>query len=88
MTDRSPAKPTAAIAERASRPLSRRVKARVFRVINVPMRALLGLPVPTPLGSSLMLAYITGRKTGQMYRQPLSYVRAGTCPALGKAGPR
>jgi deazaflavin-dependent oxidoreductase (nitroreductase family) len=58
-------------------PLSRRVQARVFRIVNVPMRFLLGLPMPTPLGRNLMLAFIVGRKTGRTYRQPLSYVRDG-----------
>jgi F420H(2)-dependent quinone reductase len=48
-----------------------------MRVINVPMRALLGLPIPTPLGGRLMLAHIKGRKTGHIYRQPLSYARDG-----------
>jgi hypothetical protein len=41
------------------------------------MRLVLGLPVATPLGRSLMLAFITGRKSGKAYRQPLSYVRDG-----------
>jgi hypothetical protein len=59
------------------RPVSRRIQSRAFRVINVPMRLALGLPVATPLGGSLMLAFITGRKTGKTYRQPLSYVRDG-----------
>lgn len=58
-------------------PLSRRLQARFFRVANVPMRLILGLPVPTPLGRNLMLAFIIGRKTGRIYRQPLSYVRDG-----------
>jgi hypothetical protein len=58
-------------------PLSRRLQVRAFRVINVPMRAVLGLPVATPLGGSLMLAFIRGRKTGKLYRQPISYVRDG-----------
>jgi F420H(2)-dependent quinone reductase len=58
-------------------PLRRRVQARAFTVMNVPMRFLLGLPVPTPLGRNLMLAFIIGRKTGRTYRQPLSYVRDG-----------
>lgn len=30
----------------------------VFRVINVPMRAVLSLPFATPLSGRLMLAYI------------------------------
>ena len=62
-------------------PRSRRVLMRVmpivFRVVNVPMRFILGLPIPTPLGKRLMLAYLTGRKTGRHYRQPISYVRDG-----------
>jgi F420H(2)-dependent quinone reductase len=65
------------VSESSKPPLSRRLQARAFRVINVPMRAVLGLPVATPLGSSLMLAFIVGRKTGKTYRQPLSYVRDG-----------
>jgi len=56
---------------------SRQLQARVFKVVNVPMRAILGLPVATPLGRNLMLAYIIGRKTGTTYRQPISYVRDG-----------
>jgi hypothetical protein len=55
----------------------RRMQATVFRIVNVPMRALLGLPFPTPLGGRLMLLYLTGRKTGKHYRQPVSYVRNG-----------
>lgn len=53
----------------------RPVRAQVFRVLNVPVRLVLGLPVPVPLGRHLMLAHITGRTTGKVYRQPLSYVR-------------
>ncbi len=63
--------------ENTKPPLSRRVQARVFKIVNVPMRFILGLPVPTPLGRNLMLAFIIGRKTGRTYRQPLSYVRDG-----------
>jgi F420H(2)-dependent quinone reductase len=58
-------------------PLSRRLQARFFKIANVPMRLVLGLPVPTPLGRNLMLAFIVGRKTGRLYRQPVSYVRDG-----------
>jgi hypothetical protein len=61
-----------------STPLSRRLQQRVFRVVNVPMRAILGLPFATPLSGRLMLVFLTGRKTGRAYRQPLSYVRDGT----------
>jgi hypothetical protein len=49
-----------------------------MRVVNVPMRVVLGLPVPTPLSGRLMLVFLTGRKTGRSYRQPVSYVRQGT----------
>lgn len=56
---------------------ARRRRARRMRIVNVPMRAILALPVPTPLRSRLMLAYLTGHQTGRRYRQPLSYVRDG-----------
>ena len=52
-----------------------RRQAAIFRVVNVPMRAILGLPFPTPLGNRLMLLHVTGRVTGKHYRQPVSYVR-------------
>ena len=38
------------MARSRGRPLRRRLQARAFRVLNVPMRALLGLPVATPAG--------------------------------------
>ena len=59
------------------RPLSRRIQARVMRAVNVPMRSVLALPFATPLGDRLMLLYLTGRKTGRAYRQPVSYFRHG-----------
>ena len=49
----------------------------VMRAVNVPMRRVLALPAATPLGDRLMLLYLTGRKTGREYRQPVSYVRHG-----------
>jgi len=58
-----------------SRRLLMRVMPVVFRIVNVPMRLVLELPVSTPLGKRLMLPYLTGRKTGRQYRQPISYVR-------------
>lgn len=61
----------------ASRPLGRRIQQRAFRVVNVPMRAILGLPFSTPLSGRLMLVFLTGRRTGRSYRQPVSYVRDG-----------
>ena len=60
------------------RPLGRRVQARVFRIVNVPMRALLSLPFPTPASRRLMLVHHVGRRTGRHYRQPVSYVTHGT----------
>jgi hypothetical protein len=59
------------------RPLARRVQARAFRAINVPMRIVLGLPFPTPAGRRLMLLYLIGRRTGRRYRQPVSYIPDG-----------
>ena len=62
-------------------PLSRRVMVRampiLFRVVNVPMRLILSLRTATPLGKRLMLVYLTGRKSGRRYRQPISYVHDG-----------
>ena len=67
--------------EEARLPLSRRLLRRampvVFRVVNVPMRLILSLRISTPLGNRLMLVYLTGRKSGRHYRQPISYVREG-----------
>ena len=52
-------------------------RSKIFRFVNVPMRAALSLPFPTPLSRNLMLVSYTGRKTGRSYRQPLSYARDG-----------
>jgi hypothetical protein len=49
-----------------------------MKVVNVPMRLVLGLPFATPLSRRLMLVFYTGRRTGKPYRQPVSYVRQGT----------
>jgi hypothetical protein len=49
-----------------------------MKVINVPMRLVLGLPFATPLSRRLMLVFYTGRRTGKAYRQPVSYVRQDT----------
>lgn len=54
-----------------------RRRARIMRAVNVPMRTVLGLPFPTPLGGNLMLISYTGRKTGRAYRLPVSYARDG-----------
>jgi len=48
-----------------------------MRVVNVPMRRLLRLPFHTPLSGRLMLLTFTGRRTGRVYRQPVSYVPDG-----------
>jgi hypothetical protein len=48
-----------------------------MRVVNVPMRRVLGLRFATPLSKRLMLLRLTGRRTGRTYRQPVSYVREG-----------
>jgi hypothetical protein len=48
-----------------------------MRVVNVPMRVLLRLPLRTPLSGRLMLVSYTGRKTGKAYEQPVSYVQQG-----------
>lgn len=45
-----------------------------MRIVNVPMRHILALPFSTPLSKRLMLVYLTGRRTGNAYRQPVSYV--------------
>ena len=65
------------MSEQPKPPLARRIQASVMSLVNVPMRIVLGLPVATPLGKRLMLAFIVGRKTGRTYHQPLSYVRDG-----------
>jgi hypothetical protein len=58
-------------------PAAMRRRARLMKTVNVPMRMILGLPFPTPLSRNLMLLHYTGRKTGNAYRQPLSYARDG-----------
>lgn len=54
-----------------------RRRARLMRIANIPMRRLLALPFPTPLSRRLMVVTFTGRRTGRIYRQPVSYVRDG-----------
>jgi F420H(2)-dependent quinone reductase len=54
-----------------------RRQARMMRVVNVPMRAVLSLPFATPLSANLMLVAYTGVKSGKAYRQPVSYARDG-----------
>jgi hypothetical protein len=52
-----------------------RRQARTMRYVNVPMRAVLRLPFPTPLSANLMLVAYTGVKSGKAYLQPVSYAR-------------
>lgn len=54
-----------------------RRQARLMRLLNVPMRRALALPFSTPLSRHLMLLYLTGRRSGRSYRQPVSYVVDG-----------
>jgi hypothetical protein len=54
-----------------------RRQARMMRVVNVPMRAVLRLPFATPLSANLMLVSYTGVKSGKAYLQPVSYARDG-----------
>jgi deazaflavin-dependent oxidoreductase (nitroreductase family) len=57
-----------------------------MRVVNVPMRVVLGLPFATPLSGRLMLLSFRGRRTGKAYRQPVSYVRQGATTLLTPGG--
>ncbi len=59
-----------------------------MRVVNIPMRVILGLPFATPLSGRLMLLSLRGRRTGKAYRQPVSYVRQGAATLLTPGGGR
>jgi hypothetical protein len=54
-----------------------KARAVFFRVANVPMRLMLRLPFTTPMSRRLMLLEHVGRKTGNRYVQPLSFVEDG-----------
>jgi hypothetical protein len=54
-----------------------RRQARMMRYVNVPMRAVLSLPFPTPMSANLMLIAYTGVKSGKAYLQPVSFARDG-----------
>jgi hypothetical protein len=58
-------------------PEGARRQQQVFRVVNVPMRGLLSLPLAIPISRRLMLAHYTARKSGKAYRQPVSHVEGG-----------
>ncbi|MGH2718312.1 MAG: hypothetical protein ACRDJU_07015 [Actinomycetota bacterium] len=65
---------------RTKAPLKRRVQAQLMGIVNVPMRRILGLPFATPLSGRLMLLFLTGRRTGKQYRQPVTTcARATPC---------
>lgn len=64
-----------------------RRRQRVMRAVNVPMRAVLGLPFTTPLSANLMLISYTGRKTGKAYRQRLLGVIAAENPRAARFVP-
>src|ERR1700679_880346 len=59
------------------RPPRLRRQATAMRLVNVPMRRILALPFSTPFSKRLMLLYLTGRRSGRSYRQPVSYVKVG-----------
>jgi hypothetical protein len=61
----------------SDQPPRMRRQARLMRLVNVPMRRILALPFSTPVSKRLMLLYLTGRRSGRSYRQPVSYVKAG-----------
>src|SRR6516162_7642222 len=78
MSDPSDSDPRPATPDRA--PYSREEqqrRARRMRALNVFMRPVLSLPFRTPMSGQLMLVEITGRKSGRIYKQPVSYVRDG-----------
>jgi hypothetical protein len=54
-----------------------RKRARRMGIINHFTRPLLSLPFSTPISKRLMLVEIIGRKSGRVYKQPVSYVRDG-----------
>ena len=64
-------------ADAAPRPGGLARRARLMRALNVPMRRILAFPFITPLSKALMLLDLTGRTTGKLYRQPVSYVQDG-----------
>jgi hypothetical protein len=59
-----------------------------MNLANVPMRRILSLPIRTPLSKQLMLATIVGRRTGRVYRQPISYARQDDGTLLTPGGGR
>jgi F420H(2)-dependent quinone reductase len=71
------ANPASQAGSQAVNPAAMRQRARMMRVVNVPMRAILSLPFATPLSANLMLLSYTGRTSGKAYRVPVSYARDG-----------
>ncbi|HLI50596.1 MAG TPA: nitroreductase/quinone reductase family protein [Thermomicrobiaceae bacterium] len=68
---------TAQIKQSSPAPARAERQARLMKIVNVPMRLVLSLPFPTPLSRNLMLLTYTGRKSGKVYHQPVSYVPDG-----------
>ena len=58
-------------------PARTRRQAKRMKLINGPMRRVLGLPFATPLSRRLMVVTHIGRRTGRVYHQPVSYTRDG-----------
>ena len=54
-----------------------RKRARRMGIVNHFTRPLLSLPFSTPISKRLMLVELVGRKSGRVYKQPVSYVRDG-----------
>ena len=54
-----------------------RKRARRMGIVNHFTRPLLSLPFSTPISKRLMLVELIGRKSGRVYKQPVSYVRDG-----------
>ena len=54
-----------------------RKRARRMGIVNHFTRPLLSLPFQTPISKRLMLIELSGRKSGRVYKQPVSYVRDG-----------
>ena len=54
-----------------------RKRAQRMGIVNHFTRPLLSLPFGTPISKRLMLIELTGRKSGRVYKQPVSYVRDG-----------
>src|SRR6202020_3634771 len=61
----------------SDRPPRLRRQARLIRLVNLRVGRILALLFSTPLSKRLLLLYLTGRRSGRSYRQPVSYVKDG-----------